>query len=145
MIEKIYEWLELSGAKFGDSSKQDLALSLIKEEFEELFAAHKANDNKEIKDAYIDIIWVLSNLTYFRGISVDELHQYRNKVETSNFSKFCKTEQEALDTIYNYENGTHWDKLGTKIDCTYVKVNDYYIVKRLEDGKILKSINYVKC
>ncbi len=140
--ENVYKWLELAGGKKGDLEKVELCKKLILEEIDELFIALEDNDLEEVKDAFVDIRWVTLNLTYFLGISLDELNDYARKIEISNYSKFCKNEQEALDTIYNYENGTHWDKMGEEIDCYFEKQGDFYIVKRRDNGKIMKSINY---
>ena len=141
-MKKTYEWLELSGAKFGDTNKENLAISLIEEEFKELFEAYKNRNFEEIKDAYIDIQWVLLNLTYFMGISIQDLENFSRKVEISNYSKFCKSKEEAIETVYAYENGVHWDKEGIKIDCYFKQVGDYFVIKRSDNNKILKSINY---
>jgi len=141
-INKIYEWLELAGNKFNDSSKINLAEKLIQEEIAELKQGVKENNTREILDAFADVIWVLCNLTYYKGISIKELIEIIKKVEISNYSKFCKNEQEAIDTVKAYSNGSHWDKQGVIIEAYYEKVNNYYIIKRKSDDKVLKSINY---
>jgi hypothetical protein len=66
-------------------------------------------------------------------LSVEEAF---NRVHVSNMSKFCKTEQEAIDTVASYkEKGT---------DTYYNQVNELYVVYRTLDNKVLKSINYSK-
>lgn len=56
------------------------------------------------------------------------------RVHESNMSKFCKTEEEAHETVKSYfEKG---------IETYFKLVNDYYVVYRSEDNKVLKSINY---
>lgn len=131
--ETIYKWLRTAGMKFGDKSKLLLALNLIKEEVEELATAIMEDDLEEIKDAVIDIHYVTRNASYFAGIFPKELEQMWDKVTTSNFSKFCTTEEEAIKTVEAYkEKG---------ITTSYSKSGDYYIILR-DDGKILKSINY---
>jgi hypothetical protein len=52
--------------------------------------------------------------------------------------------EEALHTVHLYELGKHPDKLGVKIDTYFSKVNDYYIILRKEDDKIMKSYLYNK-
>lgn len=140
-LNKIYIFLETGGNKYGDTSKKNLSIELIREEFKELTIASHENDRQEIKDAIGDLFFVIMNNAYFNGISVEEIEEIYEKICISNMSKFCTNQVEAQETVDAYQNGTHWDKLGTKIDCTWEFVNNYYIVKR-NDGKILKSINY---
>lgn len=140
-LNKIYEFLEISGVKFGNKLKVNLSISLIDEELIELKQGCINNDKEEIKDAIADLFVVLMNNAYYNNISIKEIEEMYNKVCISNKSKFCTSTVEASATVDAYKNGTHWDKLGTKIDCYYEKVGDYFIIKR-NDGKILKSINY---
>lgn len=143
-ITRIYEWLELSGATFGDKSKINMSLDLVNEEVAEFMDGNRTNDNKEILDGFIDTVWVMCNNTYFRGIPAFMVIEMFEKVDESNYSKFCKTEQEAKDTVEQYGKGLHWDKFGHVISAQYFEVNNYFVVKRVEDGKVLKSINYKK-
>ncbi len=140
-ISNIYKWLELTGNKLNDESKIKLSLQLINEELEELKLGVINNNDDEIKDAAGDLIWVLFNLLYFRGITVEEFKNYFKLIEESNYSKFCNNENDAIKTVELYKSGNHPDKLGTVIDCYYEKVDNYYIIKR-NDGKILKSYLY---
>jgi NTP pyrophosphatase (non-canonical NTP hydrolase) len=89
-ISNIYKWLELAGNKLNDNSKTKLALELIYEELYELHVGVINNDNDEIKDAVGDLIWVLSNLLYFKGITIEEFKDYFKLIEESNYSKFCR-------------------------------------------------------
>ena len=140
-ISNIYKWLELTGNKLNDNSKTKLALELIHEELDELHVGVINNDNDEIKDAVGDLIWVLSNLLYFKGITIEDFKDYFKLIEESNYSKFCSNEEDAIKTIELYKSGNHPDKLGVIIDCYYEKIDDYYIIKR-NDGKVLKSYLY---
>lgn len=140
-LNKIYEFLEISGAKKDDKTKIDLSISLIEEELNELKQGCLNNDKDEIKDAIADLFFVIMNNAYFNNLNIEEIEEVYNKVCISNMSKFCTSVEEAEETVKHYLNGTHWDKLGIIIDCDWYKEGNYYIVKR-EDGKILKSINY---
>lgn len=66
-----------------------------------------------------------------------------NVINASNLSKFCKTEDEAIDTVRSYSESEVYDNVD------YFKVNDLYVVRgykrgiNSEQSKILKSINYI--
>lgn len=143
--ENIYKWLEIGENEFGDTSKIPLAISLVEEELQELKDGIKNKDRKEVLNAIVDLWWVISNCSFFSKITIDELQQEFEKVEKSNFSKYCKTFEEAQETVNAYANGTHPNKKGEIIE-TYIVSTKYieypFVVKR-KDGKILKSINYI--
>lgn len=143
-IENIYKWLEIGENEFGDTSKLPLAISLVEEELQELKDAIKNKDKKEALNAIVDTFWTLLNCSLFMGITVEELQQEFDKVEKSNFSKYCKTFEEAQETVNAYANGTHPNKLGEIIE-TYIvstKYTEYPFVVKRKDGKVLKSIFY---
>lgn len=142
MIENIYDWLETAG-QVPSERKVDLAIGLIEEELSELKEAWNNGDRVGFLDAVVDLYWVVTNAPFFAGESLKEVNSYVERVSISNWSKFCKNEQEAIDTVNAYMSGTHPDKLGQEVRCYYERSpgNMWWIVKR-EDGKILKSINY---
>lgn len=140
MTEDIYNWLNTAGMK-PNSNKVPLAISLVDEEVAELKQGLVNNDREEILDSIVDIFWVTLNVAYFYGISVAEIEEYKAKVSQSNWSKFCKSEAEAIETVNAYRLGIHPDKLGVKIETRYVQSGNFWIVTNLQ-GKILKSINY---
>lgn len=144
ITENIYKWLEIGENEFGDTSKLPLAISLVEEELQELKDGIKNKDRKEVINALVDLWWVLSNVSLYSAISVDELQQEFEKVEKSNFSKYCKTFEEAQETVNAYANGTHPNKKGEIIE-TYIvstKYTEYPFVVKRKDGKILKSIKF---
>lgn len=138
-IRDVHNWLETAGHKFGDKGKLNLAIDLISEELQELKDAINNYDVEEIKDALTDLFWVQQNCSYFYGISPEELDEYAEAVSESNWSKFCTTEQDAIDTVEAYRSGTHPSKPNMRIDTYYEYVNGYYVIKR-HDGKVLKSL-----
>ena len=142
MIKDIYEWLETGGQNPSDR-KVELALKLIEEELDELKEAWVNGDRAGVLDAVVDLYWVVTNTPFFAGEPLEEVLSYVEKVSISNWSKFCKNEKEAIDTMEAYMNGTHPDKIGQVVKCYYERSpgNMWWIVKR-EDGKILKSLNY---
>lgn len=113
----------------------DLRLKLIQEEVKELEQAIQERNFTEVIDALSDILYVVLGMGGQLGINLDETF---NIVHESNMTKFCKTEQEAQETV-------EWYKLNEKRykEPAYRQSEDgkYWIVFN-SDGKILKSINY---
>lgn len=140
MIKDVYEWLETAGQNPSDR-KVELAINLIEEELQELKDAWSAGDIVGVLDAVVDLYWVVTNVPYFAGESLEEVQSYVNKVSISNWSKFCTSQDMAELTVDLYKKGEHPDKLGQKIDCYCERMGQFWIVKR-PDGKILKSIKY---
>lgn len=138
-IERILEWCKLAGIEQkGDEHQFQLWKDLMFEELDETITGFMLNNKQEQLDGLADLIWVTCNWAHMNNL---DLMSMLEKVEKSNYSKFCTSTVEAIATIDAYKNGTHWDKPEIKIDCYYEKIGDYFIIKR-NDGKILKSINY---
>jgi predicted HAD superfamily Cof-like phosphohydrolase len=95
----------------------------------------------ELRDACADMRVVMGNLIHFAGIK-DQFDKDFEDVMDSNFSKFCTSEQEAIDSVAAYASGTHPNKMGDKIACFYEKVGEYWIVKVSDTKKVMKSINF---
>lgn len=111
-----------------------LRISLLQEELDELKQAIDDKDIVEIADAFCDLQYVLSGaiLEFGLGEKFDELF---NEVQRSNMSKACSSEQEALETISHYKQ-----KDGT--ESMFKKIGKKWVVYRISDNKVLKSINY---
>lgn len=84
-------------------------------------------------DALVDIDYILKGtvITHGFGNFIDEAFE---AVNDSNMSKFCTTVEEAQLTVDDYTK--------RNINTYYKQVDDFYVVYRKEDNKILKSINY---
>jgi predicted HAD superfamily Cof-like phosphohydrolase len=108
--------------------------SLIEEEFNELKDAFKKNDRMEVIDALVDILYVV----YGTGVAFEiELDEAFKIVHDSNMSKFCKTEEEAKETVEYYKNTSKiYDS------PAYRWEQGFYVVYNESTGKILKSVNY---
>lgn len=128
----------------------NLAIDLIDEEYGELRNAIESGypenykdqtpeniikDNisiNEVADAIGDLYYVVTQMANIFGLNPDELI---SKVYESNMSKLCKSQIEADKSIQAYK-----DK---DIEAYYVKLSEnLYIIKRLSDNKVLKSINF---
>lgn len=145
-IRDIHNWLETAKPEFGSKVKLDLSLDLVYEEANELKIAIENNDRQEIIDAVCDSIWVLNNITYYYGITPDEISNHLYKVKKSNFSKFCQTLDDVKSTVKAYKEGTHPSKPNESIDTYYKETGNAvypYVVLRKSDDKILKSLYYV--
>lgn len=141
-LQDILKWLDTAGIKYTNSKRQrDLGIALLEEEFDELVDGLNNQVREDILDGMVDLIWIICNNLIFHNITLEELEEYAKNVSESNWSKFCDTEEEAMETVAAYIDGKHPDKPHSKIKCGYKKINDKYVIFR-EDGKILKSINY---
>jgi len=142
IFQDVHQFLKVAGVKQEGSKEQyELGCSLIEEEFEELCEAYLKNDAQGQADAVADLLVVVLNYAYMFNIDAEAISK---RVSKSNWSKFCTTLEEARNTVAAYASGTHPNKPGAKISCWVDEVGEYFIVKRLSDNKIMKSINFVE-
>ena len=98
-----------------------------------------------ILNALIDCNSILNMYQNYLGYTSDSFFTEANKVRTSNFSKFCKTELEAQQSVVAYAKGTHPNKVGSILDVYYKETgnpNYPFALFQKSDNKILKSINF---
>lgn len=110
-------------------------LGYLQEEVNELEEAVENGDLVEQVDASLDAIYFAVGNLVELGV-IDKFQDLFDEVQASNMSKACKTEKEAIDTINKYT------KEG--IQTFHKKVKGYWIVYRVDNLKIVKSINYFK-
>lgn len=111
-------------------------IGLIREELSELEDAVRDNNFGEVVDALSDILYVTFGMGIEFGIDLDKSFDI---VHNSNMTKFCKTEQEAFDTVEWYKkNEPRYDS------PAYKKSPDgkFWVVYNKSNDKTLKSINY---
>lgn len=113
--------------------QSDLRITLLQEELNELKEAINNKDIVEIADALGDIEYVLVGTILEFGLG-NQFKKAFDKIHKSNMSKVCNSLKEAKETIQYYKE--------KEIEVKYVKKNDKYLVYRVSDKKILKSINY---
>lgn len=145
-INAIYEWLLIGGHQFNNQSQLPLAINLVKEEVGEMIKGVEENNRAEILDGAIDSWWTICNTLYFAGFKLEEVVEMFEKVEKSNYSKYCKTREEAIASAEAYIKGEHPNKKGERIPAKYESTGNLeypYVVKRL-DNKTMKSINYLE-
>lgn len=138
------------------------------EEAKEFWDADLQNDEIEKLDALGDMIFVAWGITHHLELSepmaatqmsilyvLEQLNLTKpyetsvavfNEVVRSNFSKFCKTEGEAKQTVLYYDKTLN-------VEVTYQAVEDFFIIRSNADqvgldgnpyrkDKILKSIHF---
>tara|TARA_B100000900_G_scaffold412609_1_gene434762 strand:- start:371 stop:970 length:600 start_codon:yes stop_codon:yes gene_type:complete len=109
----------------------------ILEELEEYKEACETGNIVEVLDALCDIAYVsLGNGTMLHGLK-DQIWPAYQEVQASNMSKACSSEEEAQETVRVRAEEQ-------KEACHYEKVEDYYIVYRTRDRKVMKNINYFR-
>lgn len=120
-----------------------LGIKLIREEVGELenniFIVEEVLRDKidisKIADDVSDILWVVLRFASIFGIDIDSCIK---EVYKSNMSKLCKNKQELEHTLQYYRD--------EGVECYYKAVekgdSQYYIIKRKEDDKVLKNINW---
>lgn len=152
ITEKIETWSKVFGAPVLDkptvpsNDRQSLSVRLIDEEFEEFKDALYRDDDgyvdiKEVADALGDTLWVTIRAMMEFGLDpeavIDEIYK-------SNMSKICKNKEEAEQTVAEYrERGiAAYYSLVNAPDVPRRAGNNFWVVKRESDDKILKSINW---
>ena len=117
-----------------DLDRTRLRINLLEEELAELKEAIDNNDLVEVADAFCDIQYVLSGAILEFGLA-DKFKTLFDEVQRSNMSKTCKTMEEAEATrkFYLDEKG-----MDSRIEGSAGE----FLVYRIDDGKVLKSVNY---
>ena len=118
----------------------ECGMSLIREEVKELEVAVQNHDLVETVDALADILYVVYGMGARFGIDMDKAFDL---VHSSNMSKLCKNEDEAIKTVAFYKKEFEEGRL--PYDSPNYRLSDdckYYVVFNENTGKILKSINY---
>lgn len=111
-----------------------LRVSLLQEELDELKQAIEDNDIVEIADALSDIQYVLSGAVLEFGLGA-HFKSLFDEVQRSNMSKTCKTMEEAKATAEHY-------KKAKGVESEIVSKGEEFLVYRLPDRKVLKSVKY---
>lgn len=125
------------GAKPNIPAKEviDFRFDFIAEELQELRYAAEDNDIIELADGLGDIQYVLDGFFLNAGLQ-DKKEVIMAEIHRSNMSKVCATEHEANLTV---------NSLPSDLGKFYWKpVGKYFIVYRVSDNKVMKSINYSK-
>ncbi|SOK58581.1 hypothetical protein [Yersinia phage fHe-Yen9-04] len=108
--------------------------------YDRLSRGLELGDQPTIESALRDVIDNIIDLSVECGFDVSGAF---TEVHESNMSKFCKTYEDAQDSIkIRLEQGKLEDYTGATIQEVQVGDNTYYIIKRKNDGKILKGMSF---
>jgi len=130
IFEELREYAEASGLiyEFEDMLEKRLADSHNMTQVH----PHPTSVNQvEQLDALLDLQYVLSGAVHAHGFG-KIFDAAFNEVHSSNMSKACDTLEEVIDTKDQY----------SEVVSTCDTTRRPLVVKRKEDGKVLKSINY---
>lgn len=116
--------------------RMQFRINMMQEELDELKEAVALEDPVEMLDALCDLQYFLSGTVVELGMKSIFGKAFR-EVHDSNMSKLCYSVVEAKDTVELYQEARG-------VETFFHKQGDYWVVKRKEDGKILKSINWRK-
>jgi len=108
--------------------------------------ALEKNDRDELLDSIADLEFVIHNICYFYGLTVEEIEKKYNQVVASNYSKFCKTREEGAQAVFAYAMGLHPSKPRENIATHAVETGNAeypFVVKRI-DGKLMKGLGYLE-
>lgn len=94
---------------------------------------------------YADVVYSIKNMIIFSGFTDYEMFIENERVFNSNMTKFCKTLEEAKRSVAMYENGTHPNKYGQKIETIYMETGHAEYPYRIQtpEGKIMKSHSFL--
>lgn len=133
-IELIYNLIEEEFREFREAINMQSKFynTTTGTQFYQLEVVEQPEDIVEIADSLTDMLWLVIRAMQQFGLDVDKCVE---AVYESNMSKLCKTYQEAEDTIEFYKQ---------KGIIAYYEfwANRGYVIKNMETGKVLKSINF---
>jgi predicted HAD superfamily Cof-like phosphohydrolase len=133
-FHKTFEAPILDNPQIPSEERCQLRISLLQEELNELKQAIEDKDIVEIADALCDIQYVLSGAILEFGLG-EKFNELFDEVQRSNMSKACSSIQESIETISHYKKKDDTESM-------YKKVGDKWVVYRMSDNKVLKSVNY---
>ena len=117
----------------------DVALNKFKrvmEEVEETKHAFYHNDNKELLDGAVDILYTVFGFIHsLENLGFDVAGAFE-AVCKNNDTKLIEDKDIAEQTVNMYENK------GVPVEVVYNKCHDVFVVKNKTEGKVLKPIGY---
>ncbi|NND31114.1 MAG: nucleoside triphosphate pyrophosphohydrolase family protein [Saprospiraceae bacterium] len=116
------------------SDRCRLRINLIEEELKELKDAISKGNIVDAADALADLQYVLSGAILEFGLG-ERFKSLFDEVQRSNMSKACQSFADAEETMRHY-------KKIQGVDSEIVEKDGCYLVFRLSDRKVLKSVKY---
>lgn len=156
--EQVSEFMRLTGQEIPKQPTipspaiQALRWGLIEEENYELQQAAIDDDIVEVADALCDLLYVVLGAFSAYGFNSIVSKELFDEVQRSNMSKTCANEEEAqrtIDKILTEDIEANPDPLGYETQermkqYVMIPVGDKWVVNRVSDNKVMKSINYSK-
>jgi predicted HAD superfamily Cof-like phosphohydrolase len=116
------------------SDRCRLRINLLEEELKELKEAITKGSIVDAADAFADLQYVLSGAILEFGLG-SRFKDLFDEVQRSNMSKACPTLEDANETLKHY-------KKQHAVDSEIVEKDGQYLVFRISDRKVLKSVQY---
>ena len=140
--KKVRKWAKVFGLRINKTpvvpEDLNLAVSLVKEEVQELLNAVENKDLTGIADGVCDSIWVIIRLAQECGLPVDELFE---EVYRSNMTKVI--EKNKIDTEQIIEHSIkNLIESGKANNVKVSKKGKYLILRNAETNKILKPVTF---
>ena len=132
-FHKLFKAPILDTPTIPDEKRCALRVNLIQEELNELQEAINQKDIVEIADALADIQYVLAGAVHEFGMGAKFADLFE-EVQRSNMSKACSSLDEAEATVAHY--------LAKEQPARIEEVDGKWLVYRIADSKVLKSVNY---
>ena len=133
--------LPINGESLNDKKRLLFCLDLIQEELNELKEEVKNSNFNKMKNEYADLLFVVNGFGLETGFDDDEVVK---PIYKANMSKLCNTEHDAKITVDAYLKGIHPAAIGKNIETYYEPVGTYFIIKRKDNHKVMKSIYFKK-
>lgn len=141
-LEQVNLFMKIMGQEMPDApcipstAIQALRYGLIDEENNELSDAAASEDIVEVADALCDLLYVVNGAFTAYGFKPELVEELFDEVQRSNMSKICATEEEANLTAFKYHEQQ------PPIPCNVKQVEDFWVVARNSDSKVLKSYKW---
>jgi predicted HAD superfamily Cof-like phosphohydrolase len=104
----------------------------------DLIEHHQSKNYYDLKNTLIFLLIITYRIGIMLGINLNTSFDI---VHSSNMSKLCKTDKEAIETVADYkQNDARYDTPNYRPADT----GNYWVVYNESTGKILKSINYTQ-
>lgn len=156
-LEDVNLFMKVMGQEMPDSPIipnpliTSLRFKLIAEENKELLEAAIATDIVEVADALCDILYVSLGAFTAYGFKPELVQELFAEVQRSNMSKTCANQEEAERTIDKLVS-EDTEKSGEMLEngesvleqYSMQKVDECWVVSRVSDNKVMKSIGYSK-
>lgn len=155
IITETINWVKTArGTHETDLELQIQQLELVRQqqsqEIDEVIKWLKLGDRDKVIADVCDNLFFGLNMPAVLNITPTEIQAKYEQVIHANWTKFCKTEQEAIESVEAYANGTHQSKLGIKLKTIYIQRGEWFVLffmgnddqAEYTDKKIAKSINW---